>query len=191
MVVKLVRARRTTTMIRAALSAITAGKRSVLSWSVQDTDEVKERNCCEQHTPSETYMQCQHICTTKGHVARQRQDHTAFVLLHYISLDHILAKEAEPTFTECFSGGGVLEWRQECAWMWCTVDIGQIDLVFEQIHSRINNNWLIDCRTFWPHRALSTVYRTDFVTEFCTQLTKAYGANMSCNQLLLILLRIC
>ena len=35
------------------------------------------------------------------------------------------------------------------------VDIGRTD--HEQIRSRINNNW---CRTFQPHRPLSTAYKT-------------------------------
>ena len=53
------------------------------------------------------------------------------------------------------------------------VDIGRIDR--EQIRSRINNN---DCRTFRPRRPLSTAYRT---VQFCTQLTKAFVAETSCN----------
>ena len=41
----------------------------------------------------------------------------------------------------------------------------------------IYNNW---CRTFWPHRPLSTAYKTDAVRVFFTQLTKAYTAETSC-----------
>ena len=36
-----------------------------------------------------------------------------------------------------------------------------------------------DCRTFLPHRCSSAAYKT-----VCTQLTKAYMAETSCNQLL-------
>ena len=54
--------------------------------------------------------------------------------------------------------------------------VGRIDR--EQIRSRINNN---DCRTFRPRRPLSTAYRTYAVLHFCTQLTKAFVAETSCN----------
>ena len=57
------------------------------------------------------------------------------------------------------------------------VDIGQTD--GEQIRSRFSNKWLQD------------VPLLTACTLFCMQLTKAYVAKTSCNQLLLIPLRIC
>ena len=53
----------------------------------------------------------------------------------------------------------------------------------EQIHSRINNNW---CRTFRPHRPLSTAYKTVLYA-----VDKGLRGRNVLHQLLLILLRIC
>ena len=61
------------------------------------------------------------------------------------------------------------------------VDIGQTDR--EQIRSRINNNW---CRTFRPHRPLSTAYKTVLYA-----VDKGLRGRNALHQLLLILLGIC
>ena len=51
-------------------------------------------------------------------------------------------------------------------------------------------NQTTDCRTFWPRRSSSTVYKhiayycIQLTKQFCTQLTKTYVAKTSCNQLL-------
>ena len=53
-------------------------------------------------------------------------------------------------------------------------------IVSRYVHSRINNNW---CRTYRPHRPLSTAYITVKLYKtvlFCTQSIKAYAAETSC-----------
>ena len=61
------------------------------------------------------------------------------------------------------------------------VNIGRTD--GEQIRSRINNNW---CRMFWPHRPLSTLYKTVLYA-----VDKGLCGRNVLHQLLSILLCIC
>ena len=65
------------------------------------------------------------------------------------------------------------------------VTTGESILMSIYIHSRINQSIATDCWTFRPCRPSSTVYKIP-LSQFCTQLTKAYMAETSCNQLLLI-----
>ena len=67
-----------------------------------------------------------------------------------------------------------------CNW-WLDLD--------EHIHSWINQSIATDCKTFWPCMPSSTAFKTVdeyCIQKFCTQLTKAYVAKTSSNQLLLI-----
>ena len=90
---------------------------------------------------------------------RSQVQHTGYNLIVYICIPEYIMHVYDVVEAHCY-----------------VVNIGQTDR--ELIRSRINNNW---CRTFRPHRPLSTM--------FCTQLTKAYVFVL--HQLLLILLRIC
>ena len=66
------------------------------------------------------------------------------------------------------------------------VDIERTDC--EQIRSRINNNW---CRIFWPHRPLSTVYKTLLFSWVLYAVDKGLCGRNVVHHLLLILLHIC